>query len=472
MITRIARKEFTEMSRDGRFRLAALMVFGLLLVSLLTGWKHYRDIKTQHELAQRETRDHWLQQGVKNPHSAAHYGVYAFKPKLPLSFADRGVDAFVGQAVWLEAHKQNDFKYRPAQDATAVARFGELTAATVLQLLLPLLIVLLSFAAFAGEREDGTLRQLLSLGVKKSDLALGKAAGITAALGLLLVPATVIGVIALGLASDNGSFTPSLPRLGLMIVGYLLYFGVFIGVSLTVSALASSARAALVILLGFWIMNGLIAPRAASDLARRLHPTPSSFEFAKAMQEDNEKGLDGHSPANKRAAEFKQAVLKQYGVTKEEELPISFAGLSLQQSEEEGNKVFDKHYARLWDAFQRQDRWQQTASIAAPLLAIRSLSMGLAGTDFAQHRSFAEAAEQYRRYFIKVANDDMTHNAKGKDFGYMADNDVWQRVKDFEYAAPQAGWVLRSQAISLLLLAVWFVAAMSSALWAAQRMKL
>jgi ABC-2 type transport system permease protein len=62
MITRIARKEFTEMSRDGRFRLAALMVFSLLLVSLLTGWKRYRDIKTQHELAQRETRDRWLQQ--------------------------------------------------------------------------------------------------------------------------------------------------------------------------------------------------------------------------------------------------------------------------------------------------------------------------------------------------------------------------------------------------------------------------
>ena len=95
----------------------------------------------------------------------------------------------MGVAVWLEAHKQNDFRYRPAQDATAVARFGELSAAAVLQLLVPLLIILLGFSAFAGERDLGTLRQLLSLGVRPRDLAAGKALGVASALGLLLVPA-------------------------------------------------------------------------------------------------------------------------------------------------------------------------------------------------------------------------------------------------------------------------------------------
>ncbi|HXG64363.1 MAG TPA: ABC transporter permease subunit [Blastocatellia bacterium] len=221
MIARIARKEFTEMVRDGRFRWAAAVVFGLLLVSLVMGWKGYREVKAQHEAAQAETREHWLDQGNKNPHSAAHYGIYAFKPKTPLSLVDRGVDPYTGVAVWLEAHKQNEFRYRPAQDATAVQRFGELTAATVLQVLLPLLIVLLSFSAFSAEREQGTLRQLLSLGVSKRGLAMGKAFGIAAALGMLLVPATAIGVTALALASENGALGASLPRMALM--GQVIY---------------------------------------------------------------------------------------------------------------------------------------------------------------------------------------------------------------------------------------------------------
>src|SRR5687768_6157014 len=224
MISIIARKEMTEMIRDGRFRWAAVIVFALLAAALLLGWQHYRDVNSQHEIARRATREQWLNQGSKNPHSAAHYGVYAFKPKMPLSLVDRGIDPWVGVAAWLEAHKQNEFKYRPAQDATAVQRFGELTGATVLQILIPLVIVLLTFSAFSAEREQGTLRQLLSLGVNRSHLAAGKALGIGWALGTLLVPATMLGVLALALSSENGALLASGSRMALMGLSYLVYF--------------------------------------------------------------------------------------------------------------------------------------------------------------------------------------------------------------------------------------------------------
>jgi ABC-2 type transport system permease protein len=376
MIARIARKEFTEMLRDGRYVWAVAIVFGLLLTSLVLGWKHYRELCHQHQLAQTETRGQWLNQGTKNPHSAAHYGIYAFKPKLLPALVDRGVEPYTGVAVWLEAHRQNEFKYRPAADATDLQRFGELTAATVMQLLIPLLIILLSFSAFAGEREQGTLRQCLSLGVKKSDLAFGKGLGIAGALGAMLLPATIIGVVALALASENGSMTSSVSRLLLMGVSYLLYFGVFVGLSLAVSAIAPSSRVALVALFGFWILNGLVAPRVAADIAKRLHPTPSAFEFARSIERGMKTGLDGHNPEDKRAEELKQRVLAQYRVSRIEDLPVSFAGISLQEGEEHGDRVFDKHYGQLWDTFQRQNRFKQAAGLVAPMLAIQSLSMG------------------------------------------------------------------------------------------------
>jgi hypothetical protein len=55
MITLIARKEFTETLRDGRFRWAAAIIFVLLLASVVMGGKHYRDVKRQHDLARAET---------------------------------------------------------------------------------------------------------------------------------------------------------------------------------------------------------------------------------------------------------------------------------------------------------------------------------------------------------------------------------------------------------------------------------
>jgi ABC-2 type transport system permease protein len=458
MITQIARKEFTEILRDGRFRWAAAIVFVLLLASVVMGGKHYRDVKRQHDLARAETREQWLRQPGKNPHSAAHYGIYAFKPKMAPSALDRGVDPFVGQSVWLEAHKQNEFRFRPAQDATALQRFGDLTAATVMQLLVPLLIILLSFSTFTGEREQGTLRQLLSLGVKKTDLACGKALGVAGALGALIVPATVIGVIALTLTSENGSLVASAPRMALMFASYLLYFISFIGLSLAISARAKSSQMALVVLLAFWIVNGLIATRAVTDIAKRIYPTPSAFAFQQAIDREMQGGPDGHDTADKRAEALKQRVLKQYGVERLEDLPVNFAGLSLQEGEEHGNAVFDRHYSQLWNSFERQNRLKQIAGLLAPMLAIQSLSMGLAGTDFAHHRAFAAAAESYRRTLVKKMNDDMTYYAGKQDFGYLAQPSLWRTVDDFRYEAPSTGWALRNQAVSLAILVLWVVA--------------
>lgn len=470
MIRTVARKEILEIMRDGRFRWSAAITFFLLFGALAMGWQHYRDVASQHEAARRDTRRQWLQQGEKNPHSAAHYGVYAFKPRMPLSLVDPGVDPYVGVAAWLEAHKQNEFKFKPAQDATALQRLGELTGATVLQLLLPLVIILLTFTAFASERESGTLRQLMSLGVSRSHLAWGKALGIAGALGLLLVPATVVGVAGLALTAENGALAGSVPRLLLLFSGYLAYFSVFLGISLAVSAKASSARVALITLLGFWIFNGLIAPKAVTDVARALHPTPSTLQFARNIEHDIENGMDGHNPADTRADKLKRELLKKYNVDSVDKLPVDFNGLRMQAGEEYGNQVFDRHYSALWATYDRQRRVHDLASILAPSLAIRSLSMGLAGTDFPQHAHFSNAAEQYRRLINREMNMDLANNAKGKPV-YMAGEKLWEKIPDFHYEAPDLGWVIRNHSLSLVLLAVWCLLAGLAASYMSRRVE-
>ncbi|QEH35956.1 ABC-2 family transporter protein [Aquisphaera giovannonii] len=471
MIARIARKEFTEMARDGRFRASAAVVLVLLAASIAMGWAHRREVAAQHREAGRATRRQWLEQGAKNPHSAAHYGMYAFKPKMPLSLIDPGVDAYTGVAVWLEAHKQNDFKYRPAQDATALARFGELSSAAVLQLLVPLLIILLSFPAFAGERDLGTLRQVLSLGVRPRDLALGKALGVATALALLCVPSAVLGVLAIGLASDVYSLPDDLPRLALMAVGYVLYLGTFVGASLAVSAWSGSSRAALLTLLAFWVANGLIVPRLSVDVARRLHPTPSSLEFGQAIDRDIKQGMNAHDPADRRLADLKARVMKEHGVGRLEDLKVDFAGIALQESEEYGYRVFDARYAELWGTYARQDEVQRAAALASPLLAVRSFSMAMAGTDPEQHRDFARAAEAYRRVIIKHMNDDIAEHGKGPGVEYIAGDDVWAKVPDFEYTPPGVSRVLARRWPDLAVLGGWLALSSAAAVAAASRIR-
>ena len=460
MIRHIVRKEFTDVLRDGRFRWCSILVGALLLVSLGHGWVQARSAQEERAAAQATAREHWESQGEKNPHSAAHYGIYAFKPRLALSFVDEGVDPYTGTSVWLEAHRQNDFLLRPAQDATAAQRIGALTAAQVLQHLVPLLIILLTFGALAGERERGTLRQLLASGIGRRDLAAGKALGVAGALGLLLVPAAVVGAAALVVASPGPAASP-LAR-GTVLAGvYLAYFTAFLALSLAVSAWARSARTALVVLLAVWVVNGLVAPRVAVDLSKWLHPTPSALEFARTVEQEMATGAGDISPPDRDAST--QRLLVEYGVARVEDLPINAVGVYLQESEEFGNRIFDRNYGALWDTFERQGVVHETVALAAPLLAVRTLSMGLAGTDVEQHRHFATAAETYRRDLMRRMNGDMTENSLTGDFTYTVGAEVWEAVPPLQYAAPTLGWVLGNRVLSLLVLGTWLVGAIIAA---------
>lgn len=457
MLTTIARKEAVELLRDGRFRWGAALVTVLLGVALLAGWQHYTEIEASHTAATEATWERWLGQGEKNPHSAAHYGVYAFKPVTPLSLVDQGVNTYTGVFTWLEAHNQNPFEYRPAQDAPALARFGQLTASSVLQLLVPLLIVLLGFSAISGEREAGTMRLLLSAGVTRGTLAAGKAAGLALGLGVLVVPAALAGAFVL-LATNDMAQGVSAVRVLLLGGSYLLYFAAILGLTLAVSAWARSSRVALVALLGLWIVNALVAPRVATDVARTTAPLPTAEAFRTAINDDLRNGIDGHSPQDARQQALRDSVLAAYGVDSLEQLPVNYAGISLQAGEEYGNRVYDRHYGGLAAQLLAQEATHRRLGLVAPLLAVRSASMGLAGTDVFHHEHFVRAAEEHRRLIQRVMNEDIMQNSR---FGqtYMAGPELWASVPEFAYEPPALASVLAKESSSFALLAFWVLLA-------------
>lgn len=468
MIFAIARKEFLDAWRDGRFRIAAAVVVILLGVALLLAWQQGRRTHTERAAATALERENWLNQGEKNSHSAAHFGVYAFKPISPLAVFDRGLEPFVGSTVFLEAHRQNQAAFLPAQDATAMRRFGELTAAAGLQLLAPLLVVLLTFGALAGERERGTLRQVLSLGVRPRDLVVGKAIGLGAALAALLLPIVLFGAVALAKlpGAEGGGIWLRLVWLG---GAYFLYLAAILAVCLAVSAVASTARTALAALLVCWAVNAVLAPRLSADLVQRILPTPKLVEFETAMHKAVQDGLDGHSPRQQQLEEFARRTLAKYGKTRLQDLPVNFNGLVMLESERMAGEVFDHHFGRLWDRIESQDRAVTWAGVTAPLLGLRAASMALAGTDFTHHRHFAAAAEQHRRAFVRVLNEEMLKPGGGH--GSIAGRELWEKLPAFRYDPPPLAYALRAATPGLVVLGLWVAGAWAALLYLAPRLK-
>lgn len=470
-ISLIARKEFLELLRDARFWWASGIILLLLLIAMLLGWQQMQRIAVEHTAARNVTYEQWLTQGDKNPHRAAHFGQYAFKPISPLAFVDPGIDPFVGVTVWVEAHKQNEFSFRPARDATSLQRFGELTMAFALQILLPLVIVLLAFAAFTGERERGTLRQLLSIGVRPTHLLVGKGMAIMAAIGVLLIPVLLLGFITLGFTDDDQIGMTNLYQRGAwLVVGYAIYLIGFTALALGTSAVLSSSRKALIVLLVFWVVNGFIAPRVMTDLARLASPTPTKVEFQKGLAEAR-KAAFGNDVSHPAFAAFQDKIFKQYQVTRVEDLPVSFRGLSLREDDRHGYRIFDQHYGALWNSYAQQERIRASIGVLFPLAALRPFSMGMAGTDSFHHNQFATKAEQYRRDIQNIMSDDLIRNHKNGDKDYVSNRALWEKVPALEHRMANASSAVSQQSVNLGILLVWMCAAMIFAVVATRRLR-
>ncbi|HEU0122053.1 MAG TPA: ABC transporter permease subunit, partial [Bryobacteraceae bacterium] len=303
MIWTVARKEWLERWRDGQFRAISAALILLLLLATAVSLTQWSEASAEQERAQDRDREQWLNQGSRNPHSAAHFGVYAFKPRLPLSFIDPGLDPYTGAVIWVEAHYQNPARFRPAEEATALQRLGQLTPAIVLYWFVPLLVVLMTFSAFTLERENGTLQLTLALGVSSGKLAAGKALSVASAIGCVLLPSSLLAGAAFAWIAPEAVTAETALRLVVMAVSYVAFLSVYILLGLLVSLLAPSSRTALAILLGFWSVTTFVIPRVTADLAESAYRSPVASDFWREIAVGM-RGADGHSENDKRILEL------------------------------------------------------------------------------------------------------------------------------------------------------------------------
>ncbi len=455
MIFKIASKEMKEVLRDGRFRVLSILCLVLLLVAVFSGKRYYEYVNTQHQEAEEKERLNWVSQDAKNPHSAAHYGTHAFKPKYPMSLIDQGVDKYTGVSLFLEAHARNEAQFMAAQDQTALSRFGDLTPDFILLFLLPLLIILVGFNAITREKESGTLRLLQSMGVSPVNLALGKWLGIFIPVAVLLAFIFLLAALLLSNLSDFGEF--SLSALLILFGVYLLYYAVFSNLVLIVSAWAKKSSIAFVILLSAWIVACLGMPKLTTNLADTLYPYPTQQAFIEAVNEDKKQGLDGHDPWNDAAKKLEEEVLAEHGVDSLHKLPFNFDGYLMQKGEEYEAEIFFKHYEHLKEIYESQSKLYKNAAALSPFLPARFLSMALCRTDYHSHWHFSDEAEKYRLKMMNDLNMDFADNSSYGDWSYKSNPELWTKIEPFNYNPPSYASVIAFNAGNFAVLIVWFV---------------
>jgi ABC-2 type transport system permease protein len=457
----IVRKELREIWRQPGTLITLGVVAFLMAASVLPGVANYRATEQWKTTATATVREQWLTQGARHPHSAAHYGIIAFRPLPSTALVEPGVSEFVGQMLPLETHERAFPMYQPAEDATSAARFAPLSPSLLSLTLVPLVVILAGFRAISGEREGGSLATLLASGVNPRHLVLGK----LVALGAIAV--ALIG-LKTGIESAGLLLTGTAVPIGRLsgIEGvHGAYVMVWVLVTIAVSARVRSSRAALMILLTVWLANSFVMPRIAASIGRLVVAEPSTEQFRAAIQHDISFREDGAAWVADWSKNLISETLEKYGAQRIEDLPIGYAGVMLKSSDAHYEEVFGKHFSRLHELHRRQERWQHALSAVGPMIAARSLGQAFAGTDLTHMQHFADAAERYRRGFVEATNDAILKGTRGSGWDLRVDRAYWESIPAFGYSPPPARWAVRQHTVSVVTLLGWLAFA---ATWCAR----
>jgi ABC-2 type transport system permease protein len=460
MIWRIARREWSDWSRD-RWRAAAGALVGLVALAAGATGAVAADARASTAwAAQVADYQRWLQQPPRNAHSASHFGLSAFYVPSRLSAIDPGVGAYAGSSLFLEAHKQNEPVFSEAVDRGAAARLGELSLSTVVLTWLPLVVILLGAGTLAAEREDGVLPQVLATGVSHWHVALGKALAITLASVALVLPAAV--VVGYTTVTGAGAWPEDAAwRVAALAGAAVCYLVFWTALTIGISARARSWRTSLATLATIWCLAVVILPRLSSDVARERHPLPSRAELDRLEIQSRILGPGG---ADKR----RQAILDEYGVRTVEELPIDFSVILARRVEEALNRRLDVRIALYRTTYEAERRDYRRAAWLTPAVALDLASSGAAGSDDGHHRAFLDRAEFYRRRMMDMLTD--ADERKPGERARQADADVWRQLPMFEPQVPLMNETSSGVGISLAALGIWTVLACAVAGWSVRRM--
>jgi len=465
VVARVAGGEWQHLLRTRLALTVILMMLGLIAIAAASSAYQLTHEAAVRASYQQEAEDAFRNQPARHPHRVVHYGHYVFRNPSPLSAIDPGVDTYTGRSIFLEGHRRNTATFAEARETSVLTRFGAVSPAFVLQVIAPLLLILIGYTSVVRERERGTLLQLIAQGVSPASLIKGKAVAIGGVAALAASP-LLISALWLGLKYP----TELLPAL-MLLAGHLAYLAFWVILIVAVSALAKSARTALILLMIIWSVTTVLIPRIAADVAATAAPAQTQTEMDIMIQREMRTVGDSHNINDAGFASFQDQVLAEYGVDRIEDLPVNYRGLVSLQGEAAGSEVMNRYAAQLHAIQRQQSQIINAFSVISPYLAIRNLSMRVAGTDLLNHQRFLDAAETHRFNLIQELNSIHAHELRFEDdaarsVDFEAEQrtrvnpEFWQRLQSFSFAPSPSAERLTAAGRLLLILAAWLAAAL------------
>lgn len=413
MLTTLIEKEIRDLLGSTKFIVTFGVCVLLILLSFYMGASNYKTSQAQYEAAQAANLRQM--EGLTDWLAVRDYRI--FLPPQPLASLVSGISNDIGRSIEVAGRGELNAYGSRFNEEPLFAVFRFLDLEFIFLVVLSLMAILLGYDAISGEKESGTLRLTFANAVSRSAYILGKLLGLFIALCCALLLALGIGALllpAMGIPLSGEEWL----RLGLIVLTGLLYFGVFLTLSVFVSALTQRTSSSFMLLLTVWIAAVLIVPRASILLAARAVEVPSidqisaqKANFASQLWKEFRESMAGFSS---QTSDDMNKVMQEFNVF-------------LDSLNQDRDNRMDEFASRLNE--DRENRRRHQASVAyalartSPSTSLVLATTRLAGTSPELEQTYADAASAYQQSYASFMFDKTGMNVGGGMIVRMSTDD-------------------------------------------------
>lgn len=160
----------------------------------------------------------------------------------------------------------------PSGEGPASSELGLMDFAFMVQLVISLIVLIFGADAVSGEKEMGTLRNVLSNSIPRDTVLFGKLIGGYAAIWFPFALALVAGILVLSLTSFPLYDGEILVRILLIFVTSSVFILIYFSIGMMISSSTARTRTSLIAIVVAWTFLQLIVPKVSSMIAALVYP--------------------------------------------------------------------------------------------------------------------------------------------------------------------------------------------------------
>ena len=278
-----------------------------------------------------------------------------------------------------------------------IESYTEFDLTFIIGIVLSFLALVLTFDSVSGDREEGTLRQILSNTVSRPVVLVGKFVAVLLVLLITILLGSILSTIIFQIQIGQDIIFLFPWETLLTIPVSLVYLSIFISLGLWISASVARSSTSLSLLLLMWITVVVLAPNIGGMLVQRFSPVTSQEEHNARFQ-----AIIGAAPMPLETAEFYQ------GKGTEDQWRV------VDQFETRQNESFEQLITQRFNELTGQAEEAEFLNCISPYGAFKQVMERIASTGLGYHAEFFQASREYRTELLQFIRDRDRHDPESK----------------------------------------------------------